>query len=71
VTPFKALPLSEEEKKEVGLQSPISAAEEDEARREKERRSKSNNDRPSRVLIPAMTEVATHLEFSDENGSAS
>jgi hypothetical protein len=67
VTPFKAVSLSEEEKKEVGWQSPIRAAEEAESLREKERRSKSNNDRPSKAHNTALSEVATHLEFSDDN----
>ncbi|KAK1608743.1 hypothetical protein QYE76_032416 [Lolium multiflorum] len=70
-TPFKAKSLSEEEKKEVDWQSPNSAAEEDVLRREKERRSKSNNDRPSKAHTPVLTEVATQLEFSDDNVPAS
>ncbi|KAK1599880.1 hypothetical protein QYE76_018482 [Lolium multiflorum] len=71
VTPFKAKSLSEEEKKELDWQTPISAAEEDESLREKERRSKSNNDRPSKVHNPVLTEVASHLEFSDDSVPAS
>jgi hypothetical protein len=52
VTPGKAKALSEEEKMEVGWQSPSHAAREEETLREKEWRSKSNNDRPSRVCNP-------------------
>jgi hypothetical protein len=71
VSPGKAKSLSEEEKKEIGWQSPSPAAREDDMLREKEKRSKSNNDRPSKVRNPGLAAVATHLEFSADNVSAS
>ncbi|KAK1677569.1 hypothetical protein QYE76_038417 [Lolium multiflorum] len=63
--------LSEEEKKEIGWQSLSPAAREKENLRAKERSSKSNNDRPSKVCNPDLAAVATHLEFSDDNVAAS
>jgi hypothetical protein len=71
VTPGKAKSLSEEEKKEIDWQSPTPAEREDETLREKERRSKSNNDRPCKVSYPDLAAVATHLEFTNDNVSAS
>jgi hypothetical protein len=50
-TPGKALRLSDADREEVGWSSPPSASSDQEYRRNSERRSKSNHDRPSRKLM--------------------
>ncbi|KAK1692879.1 hypothetical protein QYE76_009576 [Lolium multiflorum] len=50
-TPGKALRLSEEDREEVGWVTPPSVTSDQEYRRNSERRSKSNHDRPSRRLM--------------------
>jgi hypothetical protein len=61
---WKAQRLSAEDREEAGIESPISW--ETEAMRARERRSKSNADRPSLRCSPARKEVAIQLDFSDD-----
>jgi hypothetical protein len=64
LTPGKALALGAEEKQEIGWHSPASGESTASALRASERRSKSNNDRPSRKL---MLEAAGSQLFAEEN----
>ncbi|KAK1693865.1 hypothetical protein QYE76_010562 [Lolium multiflorum] len=61
-TQGKAKKLSEAEREEVGWVTPPSASSDQEYRRDSERRSKSNHDRPSRKL---MLEVAATLSTEE------
>ncbi|KAK1685926.1 hypothetical protein QYE76_046774 [Lolium multiflorum] len=63
LTPGKALSLGAEDKNEIGWHSPVSGESAASALRSSERRSKSNNDRPSRKL---MLETAGSQLFADE-----
>jgi hypothetical protein len=61
VTPGQALNLGEEDRRAIGWQSPPSATSDtSEELRAREKRSKSNQDRPSRILAK---ELATQLQF--------
>jgi hypothetical protein len=64
-SPWKAQDLSAEDRKEAGIESPISWESDPEAMRARERRSKSNADRPSLRLSPARKEIAVQLDFSE------
>jgi hypothetical protein len=63
LTPGKALALGVEDKNEIGWHSPASGESAASALRASERRSKSNNDRPSRKL---MLEAAGSQLFAEE-----
>ncbi|KAK1691799.1 hypothetical protein QYE76_008496 [Lolium multiflorum] len=63
---WKAQPLSEEDRAELGLPSP-SLDSDPEAMLARERRSKNNNDRPSKVHSPVVQEVAIQLDFLGES----
>jgi hypothetical protein len=63
LTPGKALSLGVEDKNEIGWHSPASGESAASALRASERRSKSNNDRPSRKL---MLEAAGSQLFAEE-----
>jgi hypothetical protein len=67
ITPGKAKSLSDKEKEEVGWESPEPSKEDAIILRDMERRSKSNHDRPSKILSSSISAVASHLEFSDES----
>jgi hypothetical protein len=71
VTPGKAASLSEEDKREIGWEEPILVEADADKLREKERHSKSNNVRPSKVRSPSLAAVATQLEFTDDSKVAS
>ncbi|KAK1615821.1 hypothetical protein QYE76_021338 [Lolium multiflorum] len=62
---WKAQLLSEEDRAEAGIESPISWETDPEAMRARERRSKSNADRPSLRLSPTRKDIAVQLDFSD------
>ncbi|KAK1647115.1 hypothetical protein QYE76_064920 [Lolium multiflorum] len=70
VTPFKAAPLSKEDKEDIAWVEPSMVESEAENLREKERHSKSNNDRPSKILSSSVATVATQLEFTDDSDAA-
>ncbi|KAK1609441.1 hypothetical protein QYE76_033114 [Lolium multiflorum] len=61
-TPGKALRLSEEDRAEVGWVTPPSVSSDQEYRRNSERRSKSNHDRPSRRLMLEAAEAEATVE---------
>ncbi|KAK1604887.1 hypothetical protein QYE76_028560 [Lolium multiflorum] len=63
---WKAQRLSVEDREEAGIESPISWDTDPEAMLARERRSKSNADRPSLRRSPARKEVAIQLDFSEE-----
>jgi hypothetical protein len=63
---WKAQPLSEEDRAELGLPSP-SLDSDPEVLRARERHSKNNNDRPSKVHSPVIHEVEMHLDFSGDS----
>jgi hypothetical protein len=63
VTPGKALKLGEEDRRKIGWQSPPSDTSEE--RRARERRSKSNQDRPSKILAKELA-FATQLQFEPD-----
>jgi hypothetical protein len=63
---WKAQRLSAEDREEAGIESPISWDTYLEAMRARERRSKSNADRPSLIRNPARKEVAIQLDFSED-----
>jgi hypothetical protein len=67
ITPGKAKSLGDKEKEEVGWESPGSPKGDASTFRDNERRSKSNHDRPSKVLSSSISAVVSHLEFSDES----
>jgi hypothetical protein len=62
---WKAQRLSAEDREEAGIESPISWDTYLEAMRARERRSKSNADRPSVRRSPTLKEVAIQLDFSE------
>jgi hypothetical protein len=68
ITPWKAKSLSDKEEK-VGWESPEPSKEDASISMDRERRSKNNQDRPSKVLYSPVSAVPAHLEFSDESGS--
>jgi hypothetical protein len=68
MTPGKVLHLSAAERVEAGI-NPTWESDPDRMR-EKERRSKSNMDRPSKSRAPAGTGVATQLVFEDDSGKS-
>jgi hypothetical protein len=59
------------DKEEIGWVEPILVETDADKLREKERRRKSNNDRPSKVRIPSLAVVATQIEFTDDSEAAS
>jgi hypothetical protein len=69
ITTGKAKSLSDKEKQEVGWESPEPSKEDANISMDRERRSKNNQDRPSKVLCASVSAVAAHLEFLDESGS--